>query len=140
MFRVHKGRWIVKEFILSANVAVSEGDFIYPDPSNAGQVTIADSTAGNLLGIAVKDYDSSASTQTIHVLVPLEDTCEVEGPIEAGTFTSADLNKFCDLNSEDGVAIDTANKKHLWVVGYKDSSTGIFRIAARPENVQVDTT
>ena len=117
MFRIHKGRWIIKEYTLSANVTVAAGDFIYPDPSNAGQVTIADSTAGNLLGIAVKDYSSSSSTQTIKVFVPLEDTCEIEGPIESGTFTSADVNKFCDLNSEDGVAIDTASKKHLWVVG-----------------------
>lgn len=114
------------------------GDYVYPDGEN---VQAADSTAGNLLGMLAADYDDDPSTQTVYVLIPENHLCEIKCTnVESGTATSADENAYCDLNSEDGIAIDTDSKQHFWVVKVIDSDTVILRQAARPENVQVDTT
>lgn len=128
-----KGRTKMIEGVFTASVAAEEGAIVYPDPGNAGQWTIADSTAGNAFGVirqTIASTDSDyASTKTVQIEVPDEPAVEWEGTIGSGTFTAADVNKYCDLVDGVSVAVDTQSKNVVFVAGYVSATRGRFIFA-----------
>lgn len=72
----------IREVLFSASVAAEEGGLVYPNPSAAGQYTVADATAGGNMGvirqtIAATD-DDYASTKLVKVEFPIETNVEWE--------------------------------------------------------------
>lgn len=113
---------------LTASIAVEEGSLVYPDPGNAGQVTKADSTAGNFFGVIRQTIastdDDYTSTKQVAVEVPTEQGVEWDFTVWAGTFTSADVDKYADLNDEKSVAVDTSTKKQVYITKYISATKG----------------
>lgn len=128
-----QGKTKVIDGIFTASVAAEEGSIVYPDPGNAGQWTIADSTAGNMFGVirqTIASTDSDyASTKTVKIEIPAEPGVVWEGTVGSGTFTAADVNKYCDLVDGVSVAVDTTSKKSIFIAGYKSSTRGLFIFA-----------
>jgi hypothetical protein len=122
------GKTKMGEVILTASVAATEGSILYPDPSNAGQYTIADSTAGGnfvVLRQTVASTDSNyASAKTVSVEIPVEANVEWNFLVGSGTFTAADVGKYCDLVDEKSVAVDTQSKNVIFITDYISSTQG----------------
>ena len=144
-FRPYKGKWVVKEHTLKASAgAVDDGDLIMVT-SGGVTVELATSSATALIGIAVGDYDNSASTQTIHVMEPLSKRCQMIGPVTSGAIAVGDTDsgRSCDVNDHEGVATDTDTEHHLIIVkgtvatddGSVTPGEGIFEIAQTLDNL-----
>lgn len=121
-----KGKTKMVEKIFTASVAAEEWSLVYPDPSNPWQVTIADATAGNAFGVIRQTIASTdtdyASTKTVQVEVPAEPWVEWEFTVWSGTFTAADVDKYCDLVDGVSVAVDTQSKNVIYITGYISST------------------
>lgn len=128
-----KGRTATKTVKMTASVAAEEGSILYPDPGNAGQYTIADSTAGGefvVLRKTIASTDSDyASTKNVVVEYPVDWGVEWYFSVGAGTFTAADIGAYADLNDGVSVAVDTASKKHVLITGYISATRGKCTLA-----------
>jgi len=75
-----KGKTEMREVLFSASVAALEWGLVYPNPSAAGQYTVADATAwGNMWVIrqTIASTDSDyASTKLVKVEFPIEQNVE----------------------------------------------------------------
>ncbi len=144
-FKIHKGKWVLKEHTLKATAgAVEKGDMIM---ATSGGVTVELGTnaATALIGIAAEDLSSTTTTQTIRVWEPLEKRCEFKGRVTDGAIAAGDTDsgRTCDLEDHEGVDTDTDSHHHLIIVkGTKASTDGattageaIFRIAQDLENL-----
>lgn len=117
-----KGKTELIEVLFSASVAAEEGSIVYPNPWQAGQYTVADSTAWNNFGvirqtIAATDLDY-ASTKKVLIEVPRENNVEWKFTVGSGTFTQADEWKYADLVDEKSVAVDTQSKLVVFITKY----------------------
>lgn len=77
-----RGETIIREVLFSASVAAEEWGLVYPNPSAAGQYTVADATAGGNMGVIRQTIastdDDYASTKLVKVEFPTEATVEWE--------------------------------------------------------------
>jgi len=77
-----KGKTEIREVLFSASVAAEEWGLVYPNPSAAGQYTVADATAGGNMGVIRQTIastdDDYASTKLVKVEFPIEPTVEWE--------------------------------------------------------------
>jgi hypothetical protein len=116
------GKTKMGEVILTASVAATDGSILYPDPGNAGQYTIADSTAGGnfvVIRQTVASTDANyASAKTVAVEIPVEANVEWSFLVGSGTFTAADVGKYCDLVDEKSLAVDTQSKLVAFITRY----------------------
>ena len=134
-----KGKTKFVKVLMTASVAAEEGSLMYPDPSNAGQYTVADATAGNFFGvirqtIATTD-DDYASTKLVSVEIPVENNVEWFFTVGSGTFTAADVGKIVDLADEKSLAVDSTSKLVARITQYISSTRGkcvIFDNVALP--------
>lgn len=72
----------IREVLFSASVAAEEWGLVYPNPSAAGQYTVADATAWGNMGVirqTIASTDSDyASTKLVKVEFPVEQNVEWE--------------------------------------------------------------
>lgn len=119
--------------IFTASVAAAEGAIVYPDPGNAGQWTKADSTAGASFGVLMQTIASTdadyASTKVVNIEVPAEPGVKWFFLVGSGTFTAADVNKYCDLVDEISVAVDTTSKLSILITDYISATRGMCTFA-----------
>ena len=126
-----KGKTEVKQVLFAASIAAEEGAIVYPDPGNAGQFTIADSTAWNNFGvikqtIATTDSDY-ASTKLVSVEFPKEN-----GVVWKGTATAlaqTDEWTYVDLTSSLVVNDGASSKKVIYVEKFISLTEGHFIFA-----------
>lgn len=116
------------EVILTASIAAVDGSILYPDPGNAGQYTIADSTAGGnfvVIRQTVASTDSNyASAKTVAVEIPMENGVEWTFLVGSGTLTAADVGKYADLVDEKSVAVDTSSKLQVFITRALSATQG----------------
>lgn len=127
-FTRYAGKTKMGEVTLTASVAAVDGSILYPDPSNAGQYTIADSTAGGnfvVIRETIASTDANyASTKRVAVEIATEANVEWNFLVGSGTFTAADVGKYCDLVDEKSVAVDTQSKNVIFITGVTSSTQG----------------
>ena len=132
-FTRYAGKTKMGEVILTASVAATDGSLLYPDPSNPGQYTVADSTAGGnfvVIRQTIASTDSNyASAKTVSVEIPSESDVEWKFLVGSGTFTAADVGKYCDLVDEKSVAVDTQSKNVLFITKYISATQGVCKFA-----------
>ena len=140
-FRTYKGKWLLKKVTLTASVAaVEKGDLIgIAVAADAGKA-LGTSSSASIVGIAAEDSALSTSTRDIHVWVPNEPKAEMIGRITDGVaVVGTDVDRNCDLESHEGVDVDTDGHHHLLLVevtiACADAGVGqgIFRIVQTPE-------
>lgn len=117
-----KGQWELRHIPMKASTAMTEGAAI-------GIEIVSNTTTGNhtLMGtenaagadfvgilaepIASTDDDYATAGKLKAVYVAVNDTCEAEFKVGAGTFTAADVNKTVEFHSDSlSLAVDTAGK------------------------------
>lgn len=123
-----RGKTESTEVTLAGSIAAEEGSILYPDPSNPGQYTIADATAGGNFvvirqTIASTD-DDFATAKRVLCDMPRDNNVEFHFTVGAGTFTSADEGKYADLNDEKSVAVDTSTKKQVFITKFVSATRG----------------
>jgi len=123
-----KGKTEMVEVTLTASVAIAEWGIVYPDPSNAGQYTKADTTAWNNFGvirqtIAATDSDY-ASTKKVLIEVPRDNNVEWEFTVGSWTFTAADEGKYADILTEVTIAVDVQTKSQVFITKYLSATRG----------------
>lgn len=106
-----------------ASEAKSLGDAL-SQTSTAATMSLA--VAGGVFKAVYYDADRSASLadtpyKTVMLITP--DT-EWYFVVEAGTFTEADCGVDADLNSADGIAVDTSTNDDFHIDGYIDANHG----------------
>ena len=117
-----KGETEIIEVLFSASIVAAEWALVYPNPSAAGQYTIADATAGWNFGVirqAIAATDSDyASTKRVKVEVPRWNNVEWFFTVWSGTFTQADEGKLVDLANSVSVAVDWTTAPTFWITKY----------------------
>ena len=145
-FRMHKGKWVLREHTIPTSAgAIEVGDLIM---GTSGGVTVAlgTSTSTFIIGIAAEDLANDGSnTQTLRVWEPTNRTCEMRGAVTTGAIAVGDTDsgRGCDLATHEGVAADVDTHHHLTIVkgtiatsdGSVTAGEGIFRIAQGVENI-----
>ena len=143
-FRIYKGDWLLKEYILNtAAGAVEKGDLIEIATADDQTTELATDDAACIVGIAAANYANDASNDTnIKVWVPNSPKAEMIGRITDGVaVVGTDINRNCDVEDHEGVDVDTKTHSHLFLVkvtvatadGSSTAGEGVFRIVQTPE-------
>lgn len=142
-FRVYKGKWLLKRFILDTSAgAVEKGDLIGIETESENSVELATNDDVAIVGIAAENIADVAAESTIRIWVPNEPQCEMIGKITDGVaVVGTDADRACDVEDHEGADLDENTHKHLWLVrvtkatadGATTAGEGIFRIAQTPE-------
>jgi len=117
--------WTMKKIPRKAATTYTAGDFIYNDGTD--NVPVTTTTQGNQIGIVVKSYDSSTSTEDMYVLCPTSPFSTFYADV-TGTLTK-------DMEGDqfdwaDAASVDQATSTYDAVTldKFTSSSKGIFRL------------
>jgi len=126
-----KGKTEIIQVLFSATVATAEWAFVYPNPSAAGQYTIADATAWGNFGVIRQtiattdsDYDS---TKLVSVEVPTENN--VEWLWTATALAQTDEWTYVDISDSVTVNDAASSKKVIFVKKYISATRWKFILA-----------
>ena len=122
----------------AARLRLTRRPMVTSEAKDVGDCLTQTATANTLSAVASNGYAyavymdaarlSSSTDVTTQYTVML---CTPENlwyfPVEAGTFTAADINTDADFNSADGIAIDTSSNDDFHVDLFITSTIGVGR-------------
>jgi len=139
-FLLKKGHSRVEWYPKIASTTMTSGDLLYADGS--GAVQPADSTSGDHIGIILKSVASTDADFASNTFVPVR-VIENDNIFEAevtGTLTTAMIGNRYDLSDANTVNVGGTSKKVVTCVGFISATKGLFKINAKIQSVDVQTT
>lgn len=123
--RVRSERWKVK-----ASTAIVRGDAL---KRTATADTLEPAVAGDTVVAIYHDTDRAASeTDTPYrMVIPVTEDTRFYAPVEAGTFTAANVNTTVDLNSADGINMTTTSGGDFFIEKYISAAIAVGRFVRR---------
>lgn len=120
----------LKPYKMKASAACAFGDAM---KRTATADTIEIAAAGDNVECIYWDADR-ASTETdtpMRMCYPVREDTQFRAPVEAGTFTSANVNTVVDLNSADGINMTTTSGGDFLIEKYISATVALGRFVRR---------
>lgn len=142
MMRRQSGRYNVQYFKKAASTAFTNGGLV--NFNGTGEIIPADATAGDLLGIILRDVTSGDSDYADESMVPvdvIDGQTRVEADVPNDDLAAADVGNTCDLESDGaGIDPDASSKDQVTIVGMISSGRAVILVNALVGHVNVATT
>lgn len=135
------GKSRVEYYPKAASEAFEVDDLVYFNGS--GQITKADSTSGDHIGVIKKKVTSADSDYASTTMVPvevIEDNDIYEVDVDSGTaLTTAMVGNRYDLADEASINVGATSKKVVTVVGFISATKALVKVNAIIQNADVAT-
>lgn len=126
-FTPASGRWVTQKFPTKASTEYDPNMMIYSDGTD--NVPVTTTTLQNILGILKEDKASSATTVSVHILVPASPSCTFFGDMKSGeTIAKADEGQLFDFSSTGLTVSTTSTYDAVMLIKFISTTKGQFKL------------